>query len=288
MTRRFEHGPLDFQAMSPVIKGLIIANIAAFVLMNLVGERQFAAFFGLVPYRVVHHFFFWQPLTYLFLHGGFLHLLFNVFALWMFGMPVEGQWGPREFLKFFFVCGIGSGLLNVLVDPHSASPIIGASGAVYGLLVAFAMLFPDAVIYLYFFIPMRAKHMAMLFVFLEFMAATSSSGSKIARFVHLGGAVIAYVYIRYWNSARIYGRAFVNELGERLRGETRRRPKGRYTASPERTEREQEEGVRTTSDDMAEVDRILDKISDHGEMSLTDEERETLLRHAKKKPEGHA
>ena len=188
MTRRFGHGPLDFQTMSPVIKGLIIANAVVFVLMSLTGERQFASFFGLVPYKVLHQGYLWQPITYLFLHGGFFHLLFNVFALWMFGMPVVSEWGDREFLKFFFVCGIGAGLINVILTPGSMAPIIGASGAVYGLLVAFAMLFPDSVIYLYFLFPIKAKHMAMLFVLLEFMAATSTRNPTVARFAHLGGA----------------------------------------------------------------------------------------------------
>lgn len=282
MTRRFGHGPLDFQAMSPVIKGIIIANAVVFVLMSLTGEPQFASFFGLVPSRFLYHGFIWQPATYLFLHGGFFHLLFNCFALWMFGMPVVSEWGDREFLKFFFICGIGAGLISVILDPGSLRPIIGASGAVYGLLVAFAMLFPDSVIYLYFLIPIKAKHMAILFVCLEFMAATSTRNSTTARFAHLGGAAIAYVYIRWGNWAGIYFRAFFREL----KGRSGSRKSRRYQA--ERHDMAEEAEAQSQTDELAEVDRILDKISDHGEDALTDRERETLLRQARKKPGGHA
>ncbi|MFH2201569.1 MAG: rhomboid family intramembrane serine protease [Elusimicrobiota bacterium] len=287
MTRRFAHGPLDFRAMSPVIKGLIIANVVVFLLLELTSRAHFSQFFGLVPYRVLHQGLLWQPFTYLFLHGGFFHLFFNVFALWMFGMPVEAEWGPREFLKFYFICGVGAGVLNVILTPHSVAPIIGASGAVYGLLIAFAMLFPDAVIYLYFLFPIKAKHMAVLFVVLEFMAATSTNNTTVARFAHLGGALIAYVYIRWWNWARMYGTALLREIFSRsgYKGKAGARRKTSARIAPPRRK---PEPAMNYVDEIAEVDRILDKISDHGEESLTPQERETLLRQAKKKPEGHA
>jgi membrane associated rhomboid family serine protease len=277
VTRRFEHGPLNFGSMSPVIKALIGLNIGVFILTQLVGH-ELIYFFGLVPHSVTHKAFLWQPLTYLFLHASFMHLLFNLFALWMFGMAVESAWGPKEFLKFVLICGVGAGLINVLVEPSSRAPIIGASGIIYGLLVAFAMLFPDAVVYLYFFIPIKAKHMAILFGLLEFMASTQSSTSAVARIAHLGGMVIAFVYIRWWNSFSMYVRAFFNELRERGAGKRRATPKPsqpHVAAAP-------------VDDDAAQVDRILDKILEHGEKALTDDERAILQRHSDRQKGGHA
>lgn len=273
--RSFGHGPMNFQAMSPVIKGLIITNLIVFVLQHLVGG-QFISLFGLVPYRVTHNFWLWQPFTYLFLHAGILHLLFNLFALWMFGMPIESQWGGREFLKYVIICGVGAGLVSVAVNPSSPYPIIGASGAVYGLLVAFAMLFPEAVVYLYFFFPIKAKHMAILFCTLEFFASMGSGGGAVARFAHLGGALIGFLYIRYWNWASLYIRAFFREILSRGGGKRKRRVA---------------EATRETTglvDEVAEVDRILDKISSYGESALSESERDFLQAQARKRPKGHA
>lgn len=280
MSREFGHGPMNFAMMSPTIKALIIVNVAVFVLSLLVGS-QFITLFGLVPAKVIHERWIWQPLTYLFLHANLFHILFNLFALWMFGMPVEAQWGPRQFVKYYLICGVGAGIVNVFLTPDSLSPIIGASGAIYGLLVAFAMLYPDAVVYLYFFFPIKAKHMAILFGLVEFIAGTSSSSPAVARFAHLAGMAIGFVYIKWWWAIKMKAigtlRRFVKtDPGEEAAEEPRRR-KARPVVSGK--------GV---SDEMAEVDRILDKILEGGEQSLTDREREILRRQAKRPPEGHA
>lgn len=269
MSRMFGHGPLEFGRMSSVIKGLVVANVAAFILAQLAGH-QFLGLFGLVPSKVVGDFWLWQPFTYLFLHAGVLHLLFNLFALWMFGMPVEAQWGGREFLRYFLICGVGAGLFNVALTPGSDAPIIGASGAIFGLLVAFAMLYPDAVVYLYFFFPIKAKHMALLFGVLEFTAGFSARTPAVARFAHLGGMVIGYVYIRWGWLIRTRARAVLQESIKPALGPRRPRRKA--------------ENPRLTgpADEMAEVDRILDKILAQGEESLTEPEREVLRRHARR------
>ncbi|MEK7744263.1 MAG: rhomboid family intramembrane serine protease [Elusimicrobiota bacterium] len=278
--RNFSHAPIDFNTMSPVIKALVIANAVAFLMSQLVAG-QFSGLFGLVPARVVEDRWIWQLFPYLFLHGSFLHLIFNLFALWMFGMPVEAQWGPREFLKFFLICGVGAGLINVALTPHSHYPVIGASGAVYGLLVAFAMLYPDAVVYLYFFFPIKAKHMAMLFGLLEFFAASDGS-SGVARYAHLGGMVIGYLYIRWWWILSMRVKALWRDMtqggvvvSERPRAGARSSRKTRPVSYEE---------------EMAEVDRILDKILDQGEASLTEQEREVLRKHGPGRPGegGHA
>ncbi len=270
MARSFQHAPIDFRSMPTAIKALAIANLAGFVLSQIVGG-EFYRLFGLVPFHVVTDRWIWQPLTYLFIHGTFMHLLFNVFALWMFGMPVEAQWGSKEFLKFYFLCGIGAGLLSVALGPGSHYPIIGASGAVYGLLVAFAMLYPDAVIYLYFFFPVKAAHMAIIFGLIEFFASATNATPGVARFAHLAGMGIGYLYIRWWWIAKIRVTGLWSEMMK-----TGSSGSGR---SGRRTSRRSESAA-PPADPMAEVDRILDKISAQGKDSLSEEEREVLRRHS--------
>lgn len=279
VSRAFSHGPLDFRAMPPAIRALVVANAVAFLLAQLVGG-QFRDLFGLVPLHVTRDRWVWQPFTYLFLHANILHLLFNLFSLWMFALPVEGQWGSREFLKYYFLCGIGAGLLSVAMSPHSQVPVIGASGAVYGLLVAFAMLYPDAVVYLYFFFPIRARDMALLFGVLEFFAGAAGSTPGVARLAHLGGMVIGYLYIRWWWVAKIRAKSFISGFFGPKDAETFRRP--RRAGSPRRPEGPGGE----PPDPMDEVNRILDKISAHGRESLNSQELELLRRLAEKKGPG--
>ncbi|MDE2293031.1 MAG: rhomboid family intramembrane serine protease [Elusimicrobia bacterium] len=274
MSEQFQHGPLDFTMMPPAVKALIVANAAVYVLEMVVGG-QFVRLFGLTPAAVVSQRWVWQPVTYLFLHGGLFHLLFNMFALWMFGLPVEGQWGAREFLKFFFLTGVGAGLVTVLVAPHSEAVTIGASGAIYGLLVAFAMLFPEAVVYLYFFFPIKAKHMAILFGIIEF--ASSSPG--VARVAHLSGMVIGYLYIRWWWTFKLHMKSMFAAGA----------PAAPAAALPRRRLRAAASEPESGGDESAEVDRILDKILAHGESSLTERERDVLRRQARnRKAEGNA
>ncbi|MFA6028643.1 MAG: rhomboid family intramembrane serine protease [Elusimicrobiota bacterium] len=279
MSRSLEHAPLDFGRMSSTLKALIVANLVIYGLGLLVGG-DFTRLFGLVPAKVVEGRWVWQPFTYLFLHGGFVHLLFNLLALWMFGISVEAAWGPREFLRYYFICGVGAGLVNIAVAPHSLVPIIGASGAIYGLLVAFAMLYPEAVVYLYGFFPVKAKHMAILFGLVEFFAGAADFTPGVARLAHLAGMVIGFVYIRWWWIMKIRAKALVGDLMPR--GPV---PVERAARPAPRKPRRAPLMVRTQEEEMAEVDRILDKILEHGESALTDDERATLRRH---KPGGDA
>jgi len=268
--------------MPPVIKGILIINAAVFVLSLLVGP-EFTRLFGLVPFQVVHHRWIWQPVTYLFMHGGAFHLLINLFVLWMFGMAIETQWGGREFLRFYLICGVGAGIFNVILTPHSMAPIVGASGAVYGLLVAFAMLYPDSVVYLYFLFPVKAKHMAIAIGVITFLSATGSGGSRVAHLAHLGGMLIGYIYLRWWWVLKVKAKSLLPGRGEGGPGPARRKPRPKNPGG----------GTKRTAtlsprDEMAEVDRILDKILEKGEGSLTDRERDILRRQARKRGEGHA
>lgn len=273
MTRVFRHDPVDFRNLPPAIRILMIANIVGFLAGLVVPDLH--NLFGLVPQQVLFQRWVWQPVTYLFLHGNLWHLVFNLFALWMFGMPVEAQWGERDFLKYYFLCGLGAAAAHLALAPHSGIPVIGASGAVYGLLVAFAMLYPDAVVYLYFLIPIKAAHMALLFGAIEFFAGATGSTPGVARFAHLGGMLTGYLYIRWWWVAKIQLKA----LWRRARsaepdGEPAPRPVPRRAAKPK--------AAPAPADDMAEVDRILDKILSDGLESLTDEERGIMHKYSER------
>jgi membrane associated rhomboid family serine protease len=192
----FGPGPL-----SSAMKALIGANVLFFV-AQLLG-RSITDTLGLVPFFVTTRLWIWQPATYMFLHGGVFHLLFNMLALWMFGAELERLWGTRTFLKFYFVTGIGAGLLTVLFSllPFEASEqlyrsdVIGASGAIYGLLLAYALYFPNRPIYLYFVFPIPAKIFVIIIGAIAFYASFGAGGG-VANATHLGGLLVAYVYLK--------------------------------------------------------------------------------------------
>lgn len=207
----FSFGPL----LTPIVKQLIIANVVIFFLMALLGafspgwQRSFVYLFGLVPNGIFSGFL-WQPVTYLFLHSGFMHIFFNMFALWMFGAALEREWGRRRFLKYYFITGVGAGVFSVIVTTITVSagwmvagrfdpmaiPTIGASGAIYGILLAFGLLFPNTPILVMFLFPIPARIFVMIFGALAFLSALSGPGSGVSHVAHLGGMVIGYVYLR--------------------------------------------------------------------------------------------
>lgn len=281
MGRIFRHDPLNFDAMAPSLKGIIALTVGVFILQSLGGifpslDYHLVMWFGLIPARVLQWPApeFWRLVTYLFLHGSIWHLLFNVLALWMFGMPVVAQWGDREFLKFFFLCGVGAALFHLAISSHSDLPVIGFSGSVYGMLVAFAMLYPDAVVYVWLVFPMRAAHMAILYGLIEFFAGATSATPGVARLAHLGGMVTGYLYIRWWWVLKIRAKGWFRGLLERGDEPPSARPARRQALSEKTT---------APADDMTEVDRILDKIILSGKDSLTEDERSVLDRYSKRR-----
>jgi membrane associated rhomboid family serine protease len=185
--------------LTPIVKLLMIANGSIFVITYLLAalaDIYVVAWLGLRPYDVTRSLHIWQLGTYLFLHGGFFHILFNMFALWMFGSDLEKSWGSEKFLFYYFLTGIGAGLCDVLVHPSATSVTIGASGAVYGLLLAFGMTYPDRPILIYFVIPIKAKYFVMIIGGIAFLSAVGSSGSGISHIAHLGGMIFGYLYLR--------------------------------------------------------------------------------------------
>lgn len=190
---------------TPYVRILLIAAAAVFLLQEI--ARRLLGFplepwFGLIPHFVTHRFFLWQPVTYLFLHGGVFHLAFNLLVLWMFGCELERVWGSRFFLKYFFVCGVGAGLFVALLSPSSLIPTIGASGALYGVLLAYGLLFPNRQILLWFVLPIRARHFVILIGAIAFYSTLTLPGSGVSHLAHLSGLVIGYVYLRGWGHFR--------------------------------------------------------------------------------------
>jgi len=273
-----QYRPTGFRVLPPVVKNLLILNGLFFLatyalggamnieLTNILGLRYFAAS-EFSPYQFI---------TYMFMHGGISHIIFNMFALWMFGSVLENVWGPRRFITYYLVTGIGAALIHYLVlyieinpvlqqmnafldspsygtlktfidshkfhispnDPEIAANfqkfsqsftilqsnpvdsvalqnsinfvseykeyylnlpnVIGASGAVFGLLLAFGMLFPNSLIYLYFLIPIKAKWFVIIFGVLELYFGFSDTGGNVAHFAHLGGMIFGYFMIVYW------------------------------------------------------------------------------------------
>jgi membrane associated rhomboid family serine protease len=180
----------------PTIKKLMIV-MGAFFLLQMVAGHKIDSLLGLVPLWVWKKFFIWQIFTYIFLHGGITHLLFNLLALWMFGGELENYWGTRKFLFYFFFCGIGAGICTVLITPYQMIPIIGASGAIYGILLAFGWLFPNRPIYIYFLFPIPAKFMVILYGLIELFASMEGTGGGIAHLTHLGGLLFGLFYMSY-------------------------------------------------------------------------------------------
>jgi membrane associated rhomboid family serine protease len=194
---RNSFGSIGPGGISPTVKTLIIICCIIFVVQlidGISGSPTFTSKFGLVPYQVTHKFYLWQPVTYIFLHGGFLHIIFNMLGLWMFGTEMERLWGKKTFTKFFFICGVGGALFKTLLNPMSMGNTIGASGAILGILVAYAFIFPERVIILYIF-PIKVKWFVIGTAIITVFSSLQDGGSTDYR-VHLGGMLCAVFYMR--------------------------------------------------------------------------------------------
>lgn len=184
-------------SLPPVTQALIVANIAVFVLDSLTG-RSISMFLALWP--LGPHFMPWQIITYAFLHGGLTHLLFNMYGLFMFGGDVERVWGGRRYLTYYLVCTIAAAILQLIVSTLSGAyyPTVGASGALFGLLLAFARCFPYRTVMLLFPpIPMRAPVFVMVYGLLELFLGVTGTQSGVAHFAHLGGLIGGFLYLRF-------------------------------------------------------------------------------------------
>ena len=197
--------------VTPIVKGLLAINIALF-LLELSRPEALIGYFALWPLGAGAETGFpaqspgfepWQLVSYAFLHGSWMHLFFNMYALWLFGVPMERTWGSGRFLVFYLVCVVGAGLTQLLAAHYSggAYPTIGASGGVFGILLAFGMTYPDVRLMLL-FPPMilRAKWFVILYGGVELLFGVTGMQSSVAHFAHLGGMLFGYLLIRYWRS----------------------------------------------------------------------------------------
>lgn len=193
----FGPGPI-----TPAVKYLIWANVAVYALTWIFPVLTIVL--GLVPQAVFGRVWLWQPVTYMFVHGDLMHILFNMLGVWMFGVELERLWGTRFFLRYYAVAGLGAAATTLLWSllPLDVSTQIyyavtfGASGALYGLLMAFAMYFPDRPILMFLLFPIPAKYFALIIGAIAFMASAGSGGGGVAHTAHLGGLVVGYLYLK--------------------------------------------------------------------------------------------
>ena len=192
--------------LTPMVKNLIIACVAVF-LLQLVWKTM-ALYLGVVPAQVARGWL-WQPVSYMFLHGGPFHLLFNMLTLWMFGGELERFWGSKAFLRFYLVCGGGGGvaaaLMGLLPQANPNIPTIGASGAIFGLFMGYGMVFAERTVLFMMIFPIKARTMAIIMFALSFFYLVGQTGSGISHIAHLGGGVTGFLYLkRAWRVGAFY------------------------------------------------------------------------------------
>ncbi len=294
-----------FFSFPPVIKNLLIINGVVFFIQLLMDNFTFGGYpawyllnkwFALNPISGVNaagepfNFQVWQLITYQFMHGGFTHILFNMFALWMFGSSIEDVFGSKKFLIFYLLAGVSAGLLHLFVSPllgGAPAVTIGASGSIYGVLIAYALFFPDNLIFLYFLIPVKAKYLIGFLVVIEFLAVDSAS-SGVAHLAHLGGALFGFLYIMfdknsYVSLKNLFNRNFYYKS----------KPKRDIFTNPFSRSSQTDNDVQDANyydinkkDEyevsQEEIDKILDKISQSGYQNLSDREKKILFQASKK------
>ena len=255
-------------ALTPMVKKILFANFGVFLFTLLLPPRFVLEWLAFRPDHVLTRP--WGAFTYMFVHAGPMHVLFNMLVVFFFGPPLEGRWGSNEFVRYYLVCGLGGVLLAFLLAP--AAPIVGASAACYGLMLAFAMNWPDAPIYVWGIFPVQAKWLVGVLFLITLLNAFGAPGGPVAHMAHLGGIVSGFIYMKAdWRPR------------ERLAALRQRTARARRLAIvPQDNEaspavpraggwRAADEG-----DLLDAVDRVLDKISAEGITALTPEERSLL------------
>ncbi len=193
-----QYQPQGFRLLPTAVKHLLIINVLAYAAYYILARQGICNLNDILGLWSVNsgHFHIWQPLTYMFMHASIDHIFFNMFSLWMFGNVLENVWGTRRFLFYYLACGIGAGLLHLLMPGMHLT--VGASAAVYGILLAFGMLFPNERIYVYFLVPIKTKYFIIGMIVLELFEGIFRSYDGIAHFAHLGGMLIGFLLVLYW------------------------------------------------------------------------------------------
>ena len=195
----FSFGP---GPITPAVKALLVLNVALFLLRFVVPDIELLL--GLQPAAVFGKFALWQPISYMFMHGGIGHILFNMLSLWMIGVELERTWGTKYFAQFYFTAGVGAGITQIVLglvpspiaDQFYYQSTIGASGAIFGLLLAYAMYFPHRTIYMYLLFPLQARYFVMVLGAITLLLAVSGEGRGVAHTAHLGGLAAGYLYLK--------------------------------------------------------------------------------------------
>ncbi len=245
--------------------------------------------FALNPLVEGANFQVWQLITYQFMHAGFGHIFFNMFMLWMFGMEIENIMGSKKFLYYYLICGVAAGLAQLFIAPLFSVPAltIGASGAVFGVMIAFAFMFPDRLIFLWFLIPIKAKYL-IGFLFILEIFFIGDAGSDVAHLAHLGGAIAGFIFIMMDKKIDVTLKHMFNKSYYR----TTEKPPNIFSGITERFSKKDDEVKEAKFYDLKDdedekitqedIDEILDKISKSGYQNLTEKEKKTLFEASKK------
>jgi membrane associated rhomboid family serine protease len=297
-----EYRPRGFGGFSffpPVIKNILIINGIVFFISiiaqnvtigGVLLDTLITKYFALIPFGNPYwNFYPWQLITYQFLHGGFSHIFFNMLMLWMFGMEIENLMGSRKFLVFYLLAGIGGGILQLLFG-SGAGPVIGASGAVFGVMVAFAMYFPDRLVYIYFLLPVKAKYLIVFMMVIEFLSV--GDASLVAHLAHLGGAIVGFIFVMM-DRKNNYN---FDELFNKFKRNTDysdnnifKKKSSPFSFGKKEAEEAEFYEINNPSSKNEEVinqeviDKILDKISQSGYQNLTEKEKKILFEASKKR-----
>jgi membrane associated rhomboid family serine protease len=294
-----------FTFFPPVIKALLVSNGIVFLVLYFLGRFEVN---GIPMMTIIDRVFALNPIgrdydlwkffltilqlfTYMFMHNGLIHIFFNMLMLWMFGMELENSWGSRRFLTYYIVCGIGAGIANLIFAPMFgvAAPTVGASGAVFGILIAFGMLFPDRPVFMFpIFFPIKAKFLVAILIFIEILAVTGSEADTIAHFAHLGGAAVGYILILI--DKRQYPlQNYIQRLQHRSRmkmytpGSDPGRDASIHDAEYSDIHEERTPVPKNENQiNQERIDQILDKISKGGYQNLTEDEKRILFDASKK------
>lgn len=261
-------GSFSFR-MTPWVKRIIAANLVVFILVWS-GAVPFQAAVEYLGFNVAEAWKEpWTIVTYMFVHAGFFHVFFNMLVLFFFGPPLEHRWGQKEFVKYYAICGVGGALFTLV---FGGGTIVGASGAVYGVMLAYALNWPDALIWIYAIFPIKAKYLVLILGAISFFSAfTPGASDGIAHFAHLGGLVVGYIYLKKgWVAEANWNRLKKRMRARRFRVIPGGRDAGSKGSSSSGPEGREEEKI------LEAVDRLLDKIAAHGLDSLTAEERRFL------------
>jgi len=250
------------RSMTNAIKVLITINVILYLFQIIaMAKLDMISIFGLSAHNIWP--FIWQPFTYMFMHGGLWHIAINMFVLWMFGTELESIWGKTNFLKYYFVTGVGAGIIWLLFNiSGSNSVLIGASGAVYGILMAYGLMFPNRTIHLYFLFPIKVKWFVLFVGVLAFVSSMNAN-SNISHLTHLSGMLIGYLYLRFnenWRTLSFGVRKKIIELKIMRKGKNANR------------------SLKFQQD----VDKIIDKANIRGWNSLSKEEQLILHKSSRK------